>query len=296
MDNNKTNTWRERKKKIALIVAVVLFVTFFAVAFGLGGCTRNQKTITGFEPDLSELEGKTVGVVKARNADYLLSEYDGFKLYRYDTLSQLVVGLGYGQVDIAVLDYSNANCVLEATDGLKLGKTVVCEDGMAYLGNTLYSRELLQELDEWIENEWNGSPEQAELNSRVNGDKAYVPKIPEVPEGGRVIDIMYDGAGYPYEYIDTDEIAKGIAIEPLCYFAIDKGYTINWIEGEENSMLASAENADALLLLLGESEVFRSDTNARGEPFWLSKPYLPCKMVTLLVDDKSKVQVYRNLN
>ena len=278
-----------------ITVSIIVFVVFFGAAFGLGGCSRNAKTVEGFDPDLSELMGKTVGVVKAKNADYLLSEYDGFKIYRYDTLPQLVVGLGYGQVDVAVMDLSNANYVLDYTDGLKIGDTVVCEDGLAYLGNSLYSKELLEELDEWIENEWNGSPEQQELDERVNGDKGYVPKLPEVPEGGKVIDIMYDGAGYPYEYIDTDERAKGIEIEPLCYFAIDKGYTINWIEGEENSMLASAGNGDSLLLLLGDSEVFRSEVNARGEPFWLSKQYLPCRMVTLLVEDKSKVQVYRKL-
>ena len=296
MNKKKSNTFEQRKNRAATVLLSLLLVTaaLFAVLC-LSGCSKNQESIEGFNPDLSDLEGKTIGVVKAKGADYLLSEYDNLDILRYDALSNLVIGLRYGQIDVAVTDCASANYVLRSTEGLKISETPVCDDSLAYLGNTLYSREILEELDEWIENEWNGSEEQADLIKRMNDKDGYVPKLPDVPEGGKVIDIMYDGAGYPFEYIDTDEKAKGIELEPLCYFAAEKGYTINWIEGEENSMLASSGNGDALLLLLGDTEVFRRDVKKRGEPFRFSKAYLPCGLVTIQVEDRSKMKVINTI-
>lgn len=293
-ENRSSNYGQKYKGAWAMILSLVLIAAALFAVLCLSGCTREQ-TISGFDPDISELQGKKVGVVKAWNADYLLTECSEVNLLRYDALSELVIALRFGAVDAAVMDYVTANYVRHSVEGLRISGTTVCEDGLTFLGNVGYSKEILEELDEWIENEWNGSPEQADLLERVSGEDEYVFKEVEVPESDRVIDIMYDGAGYPYEYIDSDGKVKGIEVEPLNYFAIAKGYTINWIEGEENSMLASAENADALLLLLANSEVFRSALNARGEPFWLSKPFLESRLVTVEADDPSKMKVVKSL-
>ncbi len=83
----------------------------------LTGCQSNWEP--NFITDVNNLEGRRVGVNLSWDADYALTGRKDMELYRYDSLADMMMALGYDKVDAIAIDDMSYILISKHSTGLK---------------------------------------------------------------------------------------------------------------------------------------------------------------------------------
>ena len=223
---------RQRRRTIeCLLAALVLLVP--AV---LGGCGAAQRTdpIT----DVSDLDGRRVGVGIACDTDYALTGRKDLTVVRYDELANILLALQYDKVDAMALDALLWKFTAASHNGLR-----AVEPAFATSGYTVYFRSEVSDLrDEFNEflSRYRQSDAFRDFQVRLDtfdGDRYNGPDI-ELTGTGRILRVAVDAAGFPRSFAEADgHTPSGYDLEALKLFANEKNYRLEFVVSGYDDMI-----------------------------------------------------------
>lgn len=223
---------RQRRRTIeCLLAALVLLVP--AV---LGGCGAARRTdpIT----DVSDLDGRRVGVGIACDTDYALTGRKDLTVVRYDELADILLALQYDKVDAMALDALLWKFTAASHKGLR-----AVEPAFATSGYTVYFRSEVSDLrDEFNEflSRYRQSDAFRDFQSRLStfdGEHYNGPDI-GLTGTGRILRVAVDAAGFPRSFAEADgRTPSGYDLEALKLFANEKNYRLSFVISGYDDMI-----------------------------------------------------------
>ena len=223
---------RRRRRTIKCLFAALVFLlpTVF------GGCSAARRT----DPiaDITDLDGRRVGVGIACDTDYALTGRKDLSLVRYDELANILLALQYDKVDAMALDELLWKFTAASHKGLR-----VVTPAFATSGYTVYFRSEVSELrDEFNDflSRYRQSEAFRDFEDRLNafdGEHYNGPDI-ELTGTGRILRVAVDAAGFPRSFAEADgHTPSGYDLEALKLFANEKNYRLEFIISGYDDMI-----------------------------------------------------------
>lgn len=223
---------RKHRRTIKCLLAA--FLLLFPAMFG--GCSAVRRT----DPiaDVSDLDGRRVGVGIACDTDYALTGRKDLTLVRYDELANILLALQYDKVDVMALDALLWRFTAASHKGLR-----AVEPAFATSGYTVYFRSEVSELrDEFNEflSRYRQSEAFRDFEDRLgafDGEHYNGPDI-ELTGTGRVLRVAVDAAGFPRSFAEADgHTPSGYDLEALKLFANEKNYRLSFVISGYDDMI-----------------------------------------------------------
>ena len=239
--------------------------------------------------DVNHLEGRRIGVNMAWSADYLLSGRDDVKLLRYNTSSDLVMALRFGQIDAASMEKPFAVEMMSHVSGLSISDQVVATAGFVFAVNNDRA-DILDELNEFF-TKYEGSPEQEELFERLNTTGEFDYHKVEETGGDKVLTVGLPTDSFPISYIDfeTGEYA-GSDVEVITRFANEYGYRLEFTPGTFTTIEMDIAAGEYDVAIGSFCDVARTDSELGGA-FQMTRSYMPCEVVLIEATDPDNIKV-----
>ncbi|MDD5952915.1 MAG: transporter substrate-binding domain-containing protein [Oscillospiraceae bacterium] len=252
----------------------------------ISGCAGKQ----GYQPidDVSNLEGRTVGVNLVWSADYMLSDREDMTLVRHNTVANLVMALRYGQVDAIAMERPFANEVMYSMSGLRIVEPSTATDELVACVN-IDRTDVLEDFNAFA-SDFYGSEDYIELYDRLNSD-SYEYHAVEPIGGEKILQVGIPTDCYPFCYYDSEsgEFA-GSDVEVITRFANEYGYSLELTGGVFSTIEMGIVNGDFDLAIGTFFESSRVDTELTGAVS-LSKPYMQHEIVFMEIEDPDNVKV-----
>ena len=269
-----------KKKKLGSVLLAII------ILLCMSGCSGKQV----YHPieDVSDLEGRTVGVNLAWSADYMLSKRDDMTLVRYNTVANLVMALRYGQVDVIAMERPFANEVISCMSGLSIVEPATATDELVACVN-IDRTDVLKEFNSFA-SDFYGSEAYVELYERLNGDSFEYHKV-EPTGGEKILNVGIPTDCYPFCYIDSEsgEFA-GSDVEIITRFANEYGYSLRLSGGVFSTIEMGIVNGEFDIAIGTFFESSRVDTELTGTVY-LSKPYMKHEIVFIEIEDPDNMKV-----
>ena len=223
-------------KKHRRTIKCLLAALVFLLAAIFVGCSAARRTdpIT----DVSDLDGRRVGVGIACDTDYALTGRKDLTLVRYDELANILLALQYDKVDVMALDALLWRFTASSHKGLR-----AVEPAFATSGYTVYFRSEVSELrDEFNEflSRYRQSEAFRDFEARLgafDGEHYNGPDI-ELTGTGRVLRVAVDAAGFPRSFAEADgHTPSGYDLEALKLFANEKNYRLSFVISGYDDMI-----------------------------------------------------------
>lgn len=223
---------RKHRRTIKCLLTALVFL----LAAIFVGCSAARRTdpIT----DVSDLDGRRVGVGIACDTDYALTGRKDLSLVRYDELANILLALQYDKVDVMALDALLWRFTAASHKGLR-----AVEPAFATSGYTVYFRSEVSELrDEFNEflSRYRQSEAFRDFEDRLgafDGEHYNGPDI-ELTGTGRVLRVAVDAAGFPRSFAEADgRTPSGYDLEALKLFANEKNYRLSFVISGYDDMI-----------------------------------------------------------
>lgn len=214
-----------------LTALLVLFLPLL-----LGGCRSRWKEnpVT----DVSDLEGRRIGVGIACDTDYALTGRKDLRLVRYDELSGILLALQYDKVDVMALDELLWKFTSSRHEGLRL-----VTPAFASSGYTIYFRSDLKDLrDEFNDflTRYKASDEYRSFLARLDAFDGKNYNGPDIPltGTGRVLRVAIDASAFPRSFPEADTgMPSGYDLEALKLFANEYDYRLEFTVSGYDDMI-----------------------------------------------------------
>ena len=263
----------------------VLFVCILCCM--LTGCANLQS----YRPieDITNLEGRRIGVGIGYATDYLLTGRDDLTLMRYDNYADMITALCYRRLDAVAVERPNANQFMDYVAGLRIVEPAIQEIGLvAYMANS--REDILQEFNAFAA-EFQTTEEFADIVTRLNAPGNYQEKTVEQLGNGETISVAIVADNYPYAYLDfeTGEL-YGSDIEYLYHFANACGYKLEVHAVDYTSMELGVVYERYDMGFSAIADVWRADVELTGLAL-VSDAYMHIDVMFVDVEDFDKLEI-----
>jgi len=197
------------------------------------GCSSGA--LAGYRPitDISNLDGRKVGVLCGWEPDLMLTGREDMTLCRYDTLGEMNMALCYRQIDAMCVDASQCLQVAALVDGIEILQPPIG----AYGVRGFFSKDCWDvgvDFEDWLATEFAGSDRQKDIQYRKDhpdADGNYISAYAPTKNEGRTVTFGVDLTYFPtsFKSAETNEIL-GAAVEVCKWFAYDRGYHAEFID------------------------------------------------------------------
>lgn len=200
-----------------------LFLLSFSLIYPLfSSCTKwEYRPITNTE----NLEGRTIGVPLAWDADYIISERKDVKVIRYNTCADGFLALRHNKIDAFAVDCESAKLFLATGSGLKL----ICPVGKSNIAIwfSRQSSQCLKEFNEFLK-KYRKSEEFSDLQRRKELFDGLTFDSDDImlTGNGKILNVAFDEQNFPRTHYDDNGNAVGIDLEALKYFANEYNYKL----------------------------------------------------------------------
>lgn len=196
----------------------------------LCGCGRTEHTANQTDINVNNLNGMRVGVNLAWEADYLLTGRKDVKLYRYDSVADMLIALKSRKLDAFALDHVTLSIITSQISGVEKIEPALGISGYdAYFNSD--ERELLDDFNAFL-SDWKASEEYTEyIRSQdefdgVNYQGIYYPEV----KGGKSIVVAYVMEGFPRSFYNTvTGEPDGFDVQVIRRWAYERGYSIDFV-------------------------------------------------------------------
>lgn len=192
--------------------------------------------------DVNNLGGRAVGVNLTWDADYILTPRKDLQLFRYDSLADMMMALGYDKVDAIAIDDMSWVLIGKHSTGL-----VKIEPEIKKTGYTWFFRdkELCDQFNEFLA-EFKKTDDYADFREReINFDDNYEQPEIKLTGKGRTLRIAFDPDNYPRAFLEPgDTELYGFDAEPLKRFANAYDYQLEFIATNGNDAYMGVQNGN----------------------------------------------------
>jgi len=238
---------------------------------------------------VDSLSGQRVGCCSGWETDLLLTGRDDLTLLRYNTNADAIMALGYGQIDAFGADEATTNSILLISDGLE-----ALPDPLTRIGCTQYT----SLSNETVLNEFNefaaafvDSDDYEDFHNRAvmaDGNPYVLPDIPTVTDG-KILRVGYIPLYYPQCFWDTvNGLPSGYSIEIVKLFALQYGYTVEFVETSEESFYIGLLNGTLDIVACGATDVYREAVETSGVAH-MTEAYLYADVLLLRLKEGAKL-------
>jgi len=238
-----------------------------------------------------ELTGQRIGVITAYNTDYFLSDRKDITLKRYDSESDLLMAMCYGQIDAAAVDESTYIYMSNKVTGMKGYSDIMPKDQMAAILNEA-NTELNKAFNDFIALS-KDFDEVKDIQAKFKSGYYTVDGNTTVEETGtgEVLSVGYNALYPPSTFYDVkNDKPAGYEVDFIRLFANYMNYRIEWQEVTENTLFAKLSNDQIQIALAAYSKIYDSEFEAT--PYYeLSDGYLDIDTVLMVVDDKDNLSI-----
>ena len=198
------------------------------LCFLLAACAEQWE----YDPitDVSDLQGRRVGVNLSWETDYALSGRNDLQLFRYDSIADQLMALNYDKLDALAMDAFTWRAVSANSKGL-----VCIEPAFGETGYLLYfssANEALKDDFNTFLAVYRTTDEYRDLLAReaaFDGLNYVGPEIP-LTGSGPVLRVTILADGFPRSFRDPGDIEpKGYDLEALKHFANARNYRLEFI-------------------------------------------------------------------
>lgn len=264
-----------------------LFFVLGLLCLVSAGCTNLQN----YRPieDVSNLEGRRIGVGCGYAPDYMFTNREDMTLMRYDTYVDMLTALCYRRVDAVAAERPSALFFLNSVSGLRIVEPLIQESGfVAYMANG--REQLLQDFNAFAA-EFQSTEEFADIVKRLNSPGVYKEKAMPENGTGETITVAVTEDNYPFAYLDfeTGEL-RGSDIEYLMHFANASGYHLELCGMEYSAMELSVIYGRYDMGFSQISEVWRGDVERNGSAM-VSDAYMYTDIVLVEVEDFEELEI-----
>lgn len=243
------------RRSIPLLIAALL-------VFLLAGCSSQWH----YDPitDVNNLEGRRVGVNLAWESDYYLTGRQDLELYRYDQTADMIMALSYDKIDALAIDALGWANLANLSDGVERTEPVGYLNYIMYLGAD--DKELGEDINSFLK-DFKQTAEYQDLVDRMSNFDGVDYVGPDIPltGTGKVLHVVLDPMNYPRSFpaTGTDE-AIGYDLEPLKYYANDRGYQLDFTLAEYNAAVIGLQNGSYDVFVGYLSDVYAEDVISVG--------------------------------
>lgn len=258
-----------RKTKKNLLFTLLLLLTLILMA----GCSKPASVVVTSPTDL---EGKRIGVVLARSADWCLEFMEDkpkMEIARYDEMTDILLALKFHKLDALLLDACDAKMFMRLQgDGYVLHENVFPAMDISILfGASEEALALKDEFNLFME-DFKNTDEYEDIIFRSDDilEHPYVSKeVPVTPTSDRVIRAAFTDTNEPASYVDpADGKLKGYLVEIISHFANSIGADIEVTIGNVP--------ACSLALANNKAEVFAADRVTLSEHIFKNARNVTC--------------------
>ncbi len=216
----------KNRKAIRILKRTVASVLAACALLCLAGCGTSGWRYTPVT-DVNDLEGRRVAVLLSWEADYYLTGREDMEILRYDAVSDMLMAIKSGVVDVMAFDELGAKGVVAGAEGLEL-----VEEPFGYTGYTLYfggGEEALRDdfnafLEEYKQTE--AFTDRMERLRSFDGE-TYIPPEIELTGTGDILNVAIEGEGFPRTFMEGGAvIPTGFDVEALELFANSRNYQL----------------------------------------------------------------------
>lgn len=257
----------KRRRKINLLLMPLLLLTLLLLV----GCSKpEQKNFTS----PTDLEGKRIGVVLARGADWTLEFMEDkpkMEVARYDEMTDILLALKFHKLDGLLLDDCDAKIFMRLQgDGYVLHEGIFPETDYSILFSKREESQALNDEFTLFMEEFKNTEEYEDIIFRSNDilEHPYVSKkVPITPTSDRVIRVAFTDTSEPDSYVDpADGELKGFLVEILSHFANSIGAEMEVTVGNWPACSLALANGDVEVFVASRvskaGHVFESNSNA----------------------------------
>ena len=266
---------------IKRISSVLLIILLLIVLSACGAYTWSYRPVT--DPD--DLQGRRVAVYLSSESDYYLTGRKDMELVRYDTVSDMLMGLCYNKVDAMAIDGIMCTMIAAKSDGLEKSG-----EPYGYSGYVLYfapdRKDLADEFDSFL-SDYKKTPEYEDFLTRIKSFDGLHYDGPDtvLTGGGEVLRVAVCAEGFPRSFYDPGEdIPDGYDLEILKLFVNEKDYCPEFISSYYTDADIGLQNGTYDLAVGYLSDVYGYEVEQEG--IFLSDP--------LYIDGMYFLQKYKN--
>lgn len=269
------------RKKIlgTVLIAIILLLC-------LSGCSGKHV----YQPidDVSDLDGRTVGVNLGWSADYMLSDRNDMTIVRYNTVASLVMALRYGHIDAIAIERPTAHDIVHCMSGLCIVEPATATDELVACVNIDRS-DVFEDFNSFAD-DFYGSEAYIELYDRLNSDSFEYHKVGQTG-GEKILNVGLPTDCYPFCYIDSESGEfVGSDVEVITRFANEYGYSLKLTGGVFSTIEMGIVNGEFDIAIGTFFESSRVDTELTGTVN-LSKPYMNQEIVFMEIEDPDNMKV-----
>lgn len=253
------NRQKNREISFCRLGAVLLLCALLLSGCGTAGWEYRPIT------DVSDLEGRRVGVNLAWEADYYLTGREDMELYRYDTTADMILALGYDKVDALAMDGLMWKMMQNQSSGLEAVEPAFGETGyVLYFGPE--REELAEDFNAFLA-EYKQTEEYRDFLEREAAFDGIDYVGPEIPActSGPILRIAVLGESFPRSFFDPGErVPVGFDMEAVRRYALARGCQVEYFNSTYDDLIIGLMNGlyDAAVGYL--SDVYAEEVLAAG--------------------------------
>lgn len=273
----------------------VFLILCTALLICLSGC-GNQSA--GYNPitDVNNLEGRRVGVNLAWSADFLLSDREDVKVYRYDSTADMLMALCYQKLDAVSTDFFSSKAICASTEGVNIVEPALYNDeGYAVLFGP-DEEELCLQFNQFLAY-YRQTADYDEWLTRMQAFDGRDYEGVEIPITGmgQVLNVAAMDDGFPTTFYDSESTeVTGYEIELIKLFAnaYDYRLAITATNMEDGILGLRYDRYD---LMIGQfSELYYNDVKNSG--FFMSDCHMRLPVYLLETPDPENVRILADLD
>jgi len=262
------------------------------------GCSSG--VLASYRPitDVTNLDGRKVGVLCGWEPDLMLTGREDMTLCRYDTLGEMNMALCYRQIDAMCVDASQSLQVAALVDGIEILKPPIGVYGV----RGFFSEDCWDvgvDFDDWLASEFAGSERQQDIQYRKDhpdADGNYISSYVPVRHEGRVVTFGVDLTYFPtsFKSAETDEIL-GAAVEVFKWFAYDRGYDAEFVDWPTDTQNLAAISGKINCATSNISDYYSDMVRQVYPENYCSEAYLSYDMNLVQIADRDSLLVKGDL-
>ena len=225
-------------------------------------CGCHQEWEPDLITDINNLEGRKVGVNLTWEADYILTGRDDMKLYRYDTVSDLLLALNYNKIDAMAFDELCWKMVEDSSTGLvKIEPAIKVAGCVAYFNNEQLRDEFNSFLKEFKETDTYKDFTEREFAFANDYEQPDI----ELTGKGKILKVSTPADEYPRSFfLAGDDIPQGFDLEILKHFANEYDYQLSFSTSVYDDMVMGLQSGRYDMSIGYLSSEFKDDVEALG--------------------------------
>ena len=273
----------------------VLMILYTALLMCLSGC-GNQSAVYNPITDVNNLEGRRVGVNLGWSSDFLLSNREDVKVYRYDNTADMLMALCYQKLDAVSTDFFSSKTICALTEGVNMVEPALYDDeGYAVLFGS-NEEELCLQFNQFLA-DYRQTADYDEWLTRMQTFDGLNYEGVEIPimGMGQVLNVAAMDDGFPTTFYDSENTeVTGYEIELIKLFAnaYDYQLTITATNMDDGVLGLRYGRYD---LMIGQfSELYYN--NVKNSGFFMSDCHMRLPVYLLEIPDPENVRILADLD